>query len=254
MPHATNNRAAWIQSPASRCSIPPHGVPKPWRIVLLGAPGVGKGTQSQLLHERLGACHLSTGDIFRASRAGNPEKLSPAMTSAVECMRCGKLVPDGTVLDLIRERSQCLNCRGGFILDGFPRTVAQAQALEDLLDSQSVFLDAVVNLTVPLDQIVARLSGRRTCSTCKAVYHVITRPPLIENQCDTCKGQLFQREDDRVESIRVRMAAYEELTAPLAHFYEERRLLVNIDATAAPEAICSRAITALRSHRPAGGG
>ena len=128
-------------------------------------------------------------------------------------------MPDDTVLNLIRERGVCLTCRGGFILDGFPRTVAQAEALEIILQSKNVQLDAVIDYHLPLEAIVARLSGRRTCTQCKAVFHTKTRPPKVAGVCDHCGGELMQREDDRPESIRVRLDAYHELTAPVTDFY-----------------------------------
>ena len=131
-------------------------------------------------------------------------------------MRRGDLVPDETVLALVAERVGCLRCEGGFLLDGFPRTVAQAEALENLLAGEKLKLDAVLSYELPLEQVVARLSGRRTCPDCKAVFHVEARPPKVAGVCDQCDGKLYQREDDRPESIRVRMEAYERSTAPLA--------------------------------------
>ena len=136
---------------------------RPWRLVLLGAPGVGKGTQAELLRDHLGACPLSTGDVFRAAKTLPESDRSPAMVAALEHMSKGELVPDATVLEMVRERKACLCCPGGFLLDGFPRTVAQAEALAGLLVEVGVKLDAVVNFRLPIDEIVSRLSGRRTC-------------------------------------------------------------------------------------------
>jgi adenylate kinase len=160
-------------------------------------------------------------------------------------MRRGELVPDETVLALVGERLKCLRCKGGFLLDGFPRTVPQAEALEELLISQGVKLDAVLSYDLPLEQIVARLSGRRTCAECKAVFHQTARPPKTEGICDHCGGQLYQREDDRPDSIRVRMAAYETSTAPLVEFYRERDLLLPIRAEGSPETIFERTLGSL---------
>jgi len=246
---AQNDRAAWLRGPAATCSTPPAKLEKPWRIVLLGAPGVGKGTQAQLLMQNLKACHLSTGDVFRAAKSLGDKALTPAMNVAVACMKAGRLVPDVTVLDVVRERVGCLKCEGGFILDGFPRTVLQAEALEQIMREQGLVLDAVLDFVLPIDQIVARLSGRRTCSNCKAVYHVTGRPPKVENVCDACGKALFQREDDRPESIRIRMQAYEESTSPLTRFYKARQLLLSIEATGSPEEICDRAMAALEAAR-----
>jgi adenylate kinase len=215
--------------------------------VLLGAPGVGKGTQAELLCANLGACHLSTGDIFRAAKALDAGQRTPALTAALDYMRRGDLVPDGTVLAMVAERVNCLRCEGGFLLDGFPRTVAQAEALDKLLADEKLQLDAVLSYDMPLEQIVARLSGRRTCPNCKAVFHIEARPPKVPGVCDNCGGKLYQREDDRPESIRVRMEAYEKSTAPLADFYRRRNLLVSIPAEGSPEEIFQRTMRALKA-------
>jgi adenylate kinase len=160
-------------------------------------------------------------------------------------MRRGELVPDAVVVSMVRERARCLRCRGGFLLDGFPRTVVQAKALEALLTEQGVALDAVLSYELPLDEIMARLSGRRTCSNCKAVYHVTTRPPRAEGVCDQCGARLIQRPDDRPESIRVRMHAYEESTRPLAEYYQIAGKLVPVRASGTPEQILERSLEAL---------
>jgi adenylate kinase len=230
------DRRAWITG----------GIRSPHRLVLLGAPGVGKGTQAELLCANLGACHLSTGDIFRAAKALDASERTPALTAALDYMRRGELVPDETVLALVTERVGCLRCQGGFLLDGFPRTVAQAKALEELLTGEKLKLDAVLSYDLPLEQIVLRLSGRRTCPNCKAVFHVETRPPKLPGICDHCGGQLYQREDDRPEAIRVRMEAYERSTAPLADFYRRRNLLLSIPADGSPEQIFQRTLDALK--------
>src|SRR5208283_3841538 len=180
------NRASWLQGPSAQCTPQPANSEPRWRLVLLGAPGVGKGTQAQLLHERLGACHLSTGDVFRAAASRTECAPSPAMAAALEYMRRGALVPDSTVWDMVRERSGCLRCGGGFLLDGFPRTLEQAESLMQLLGAEGLALTAVVNYELPVNAIVARLSGRRTCETCKAVFHATERPPKISGICDRC--------------------------------------------------------------------
>lgn len=248
MAAAKPDRNAWLKGGAAMCVPPPMQPAHPRRLVLLGAPGVGKGTQAELLSERLGACHLSTGDIFRGAKTLDECDRTPTMNRALEYMRRGDLVPDEIVLGLVTERAGCLRCRGGFLLDGFPRTVAQAEALDAVLDKQDVGLEAVVNYEMPLDKIVARLSGRRTCSICKAVFHVRSRPPKIEGVCDHCGSGLFQREDDRPESIRVRMDAYERCTAPLAEYYQRQRLLVPIAAEGTPEEIYQRTLEAFKAR------
>jgi adenylate kinase len=250
------DRSTWLKGPSFSCEGVLPTIARPWRLVLLGAPGVGKGTQAELLTQRLGACHLSTGDVFRTAKSLGEDERSPAMTAALEYMRRGDLVPDTTVLQLVRERVNCLRCRGGFLLDGFPRTVAQAEALQALMQEQHLTLDAVLSFELPIDEIVARLAGRRTCNGCKAVYHVTGLPPKKEGICDKCGGTLVQREDDRPESVRVRMEVYEKSTAPLTEFYRRLGLLVPVAAQPYPEGTLDRTLAALQSrenqfHQPA---
>jgi adenylate kinase len=242
------NRASWIKGPQSQCSPQASHLRRPWRLVLFGPPGVGKGTQAQLLHQALGACHLSTGDVFRAASQSPACEQSPAMAAATEFMRRGQLVPDTTVWEMVRERSGCLRCDGGFLLDGFPRTLPQAQKLQDLLDQEKIALHAVINFVLRLDEIVTRLSGRRTCGQCKAIFHAQHQPPAREGICDHCGGTLFQRDDDRPESITVRMRAYSESTAPLIDFYRERGNLLAVEASGTPEEICRRTVAALEAR------
>jgi adenylate kinase len=244
------DRASWLQGPAAQCSPLAVSANPLWRLVLLGAPGVGKGTQAQLLHERLGACHLSTGDVFRAAATRKDCVPSPAMTAALDFMRRGALVPDSTVWEMVRERAGCLRCAGGFLLDGFPRTLSQAESFAQLLQKENLPLNAVINYELPLDEIVSRLSGRRTCTKCKAVFHITNQPPKHENICDRCGAPLFQREDDRPESIKVRMAAYNQSTAPLIDFYAKQSLLLSIPATGSPDQICARTLSALAQRSP----
>jgi adenylate kinase len=236
------DRKAWLQGPAATCNSPAEALERPLRLILLGAPGVGKGTQAEMLSAKVGACHLSTGDIFRAAKSLNGCERTPALNAALQSMRRGDLVPDETVLALVSERVGCLKCQGGFLLDGFPRTVAQAEALEGLLKKHRLRLDGVVSYDLPIEQIVARLSGRRTCPQCKAVFHVQALPPKVEGVCDHCGATLYQREDDRPESVRVRMQAYETSTLPLMDFYQTRRLLRSISAEGTPEEICARTL------------
>ena len=245
------DRVAWIQGPAAQCHPAPEAVAKPWRLVLLGAPGVGKGTQADLLRQRLRACHLSTGEVFRAASKQNECELTPAMKAALDYMRRGDLVPDATVWDMVRERSGCLRCGGGFLLDGFPRTLSQAESLKQLMEAEGLPLTAVLNYELPLDEIVARLSGRRTCEKCKSVYHVTERPPQREGVCDRCGGALYQRDDDRPQSIAVRLEAYERSTEPLIEFYKKLGLLLHVQATGSPESICERTLAALMACRAA---
>jgi adenylate kinase len=207
---------------------------------------VGKGTQAELLCANLASCHLSTGDIFRAAQC--QAEPSPALQRALAAMRRGELVSDDVVVAIVRERSSCLRCRGGFLLDGFPRTCAQAEALDKMLAEQGVALDAVLCYELSLEEIIARLSGRRTCRACKAVYHIQTRPSQIEGVCDHCGGELFQREDDRPESIQTRMRAFAESTRPLTDYYARRGYLVTVSASGTPEQILARSLCLLNEH------
>jgi len=243
------DRAAWFKGASVECSIDSSPPDRPFRLVLLGAPGVGKGTQAELISQRLRPCHLSTGDVFRAAKSLPASERTPAITQALACMQRGELVPDDTVINIVRERSRCLTCPAGFLLDGFPRTVRQAEALDALLTQLGVKLDAVLSYDMPLEQVIARLSGRRTCAGCKAVFHVTGRPPKVPDVCDNCGGQLVLREDDRPESIRVRMQAYQASTAPLADYYQKAGLLVSLSAAGAPEEIYQRTAAALSSLR-----
>ena len=243
------SRATWLQGPSARCETAPKGAFLPWRIILLGAPGVGKGTQADLLNQRLLACHLSTGDVFRAAAARGDVEHSPATQEALAYMRRGELVPDSTVWEMVRERGECLHCAGGFILDGFPRTLTQAVSLKQFLDKDGIGLTAVVSYELPASEIVARLGGRRTCEKCKAVYHVTERPPKVGGRCDRCEGKLFQREDDRPESIKVRLEAYDRSTAPLIEFYRKAGLLLQVSASGTPEQIYDRTLPELEARR-----
>jgi adenylate kinase len=245
---AKNDRVPWLQGPSANsspeCEVKRSAIlaerQNPWRLILLGAPGVGKGTQAELLTERLGACHLSTGDVFRAASKRRDCDQSPAMKAALEYMRRGELVPDSTVWEMVRERRECILCSGGFILDGFPRTLGQAESLKELMEKENLSLSAVVNYELPVDEIVQRLSGRRTCEKCKSVFHVKERPPKVEAVCDRCGGRLFQREDDRPEAITVRLETYERSTAPLIQFYKNLGLLLPIVAKGSPDEIFAR--------------
>jgi len=242
---AKTDRAAWLKGGAAECSTQPLAPNRAYRLVLLGAPGVGKGTQAELLSSRLGSCQLSTGDVFRAAKSVDACDRSPKLNEAIEFMKRGDLVPDETVLGIVGERAKCLRCRGGFLLDGFPRTVTQADALDKLLGEQRTELDAVLSYELPIEEIVSRLGGRRTCEQCKAVFHAESIPPKTEGICDHCGGILLQREDDRPEAIRVRMEAYEQSTRPLAEFYAKRGLLQTVSAEGSPQQILQRTLQVL---------
>ena len=199
------------------------------RLILLGAPGVGKGTQAQRLATEEGIPQISTGEILRdAIKRGTPLGIQ-----AKSFMEAGHLVPDDVVIGIIRDRLSRSDGADGFILDGFPRTVAQAQALDRmLLDSGAGGIDYVVNFEAPNQEIISRLSGRRTCPDCQAVYHVEHAPPRQEGRCDKCGAALVQRTDDKPDTIAARLKVYDQQTSPLVDYYRERGLLRQLDATA----------------------
>ena len=213
-------------------------------LVLLGPPGAGKGTQAKRLVVRFGVPQISTGDILRqAVKDGSPlgKKAGPLMAS-------GKLVPDDLVLGIVQERLQQPDAADGFILDGFPRTVPQAEALDAVLKSNRKALDRVVSLEVPIDTLVERISGRRSCPKDGAIYHVVQNPPRRDGICDLCGSDLVQREDDREDRVRTRMEAYAAQTAPLKDFYARRGLLRVVDGVGAPEAIEAAIAHALKAR------
>lgn len=189
-------------------------------LVLLGAPGAGKGTQAKKILEKFRVPHLSAGDLLREAVARG----TPRGKEAAGFMSRGALVPDTLVIAIIRERIRELD--SGFILDGFPRTIFQARELDKF-----VTLDTVISIDVPFDQLLARLTGRRSCPECGAVYHVVYNPPLKENICDACHAKLIQRADDNKETVTSRIETYVSQTQPLIHYYEERNILHHVDGS-----------------------
>jgi adenylate kinase len=205
------------------------------RLIFLGPPGAGKGTQAAVVRERFGVAHISTGDILREEvRRGSDLGLT-----ARSYMDAGKLVPDEVIIGMMGERLQAPDCSGGFLLDGFPRTVPQAEALEALLLRLGLPLDAVVLFEIDDEDVVRRLAGRRVCSSCGAIYNAHFRPPKVEGICDACGGPVVQRDDDREETVRGRLSVYHGQTAPLIDYYRTAGLLRPFDATAAPEVLLS---------------
>lgn len=195
------------------------------KLILLGPPGAGKGTQAKMLTETFSIPQISTGDILRAA-----VKDGTAMgLKAKEYMNAGELVPDAVVVGIVRDRLQESDCLNGFILDGFPRTVAQADALHDSLREMSKELDRVISLNVDAEALVERLTGRRTCKECGRGYHVKFDPSRALGVCDACGGTLFQRDDDQEETIRKRLQVYVEQTAPLISYYREAGVLLELD-------------------------
>jgi len=196
-------------------------------IILIGPPGAGKGTQAKRMTERLGVLQISTGDMFRAAvKEGTPMGLK-----AKTCMDKGELVPDDVVIGVVDERLQKPDCKPGFILDGFPRTLDQAKALDELLDKMNSKLDHVVVIEVPDDNLVGRLTGRRTCRGCGYMHHITFDPPKKEGVCDKCGSELYQRDDDQEETIRERLTTYHSQTSPLIDYYSQKGIVRKIDGT-----------------------
>jgi len=211
------------------------------RIVLLGPPGAGKGTQAKLLLERLQVPQISTGDMLRAAAKNG----TPLGREAKTYMDRGGLVPDAVIIGLVRQRLQDPDCAKGYILDGFPRTVGQAEALEKTLGELRLNLDHVLCLEVPSEDLVARIAGRRTCRQCGAMFHVRFSPTKQDGICDACGGETYQRDDDREDTVRRRLSVYAEQTAPLVRFYEGRGLLRRIAGTGEIPEIFSRMVQSL---------
>ena len=219
------------------------------RLVLVGPPGAGKGTQAQFIAEHLSVPKISTGDIFRA----NVSQGTPLGLQAKAFMDRGDLVPDDVTIDMVRLRLAEPDAATGFLLDGFPRTVPQAQVLDDILVSVSTAkLDVVLELVVDDDEVVRRLSGRRTCRSCNHIWHLDFDPPEVEGICDLDGGALYQRDDDQATTISNRLAVYAEQTAPLVNYYASRGLLIGLDATGPVDDVTVRAIDALRHQHPQG--
>ena len=212
------------------------------RLVLVGPPGAGKGTQAQFIAEHLSVPKISTGDIFRA----NVSQGTPLGLQAKAYMDRGDLVPDGVTIDMVRDRLAQPDAKVGFLLDGFPRTVPQAQVLDDMLAEAGVKLDVVLELVVENDEVIRRLSGRRTCRSCNHIWHVDFDPPADEGICDLDGGALYQRDDDQADTIANRLEVYAKETSPLVNYYAERGLLIGLDATGPVDDVTQRAIDALR--------
>ncbi len=210
-------------------------------IVFLGPPGAGKGTQAKILIERYGIPQVSTGDMLREHRAKGTELGKKAQ----EYMDKGQLVPDEIILGMVKERLSQPDCEKGFILDGFPRTVAQAEALDKLLLDMGKKLDFALALIVPDELLVERLTGRRTCKNCGMMYHVKYKPSKVEGKCDVCGGELYQRPDDNEETVRNRLKVYHEQTAPLIEYYRGKGILREIDGSKSIEEITQQIISIL---------
>ena len=211
-------------------------------IILLGAPGAGKGTQAAMLAEVLGVPHIASGDLFRSAL----QKKTPLGLEVKKYMDQGLLVPDEVTIAMIRERLALPDCQEGVILDGFPRTLEQAKALDAALAEEGRAIDKVLYIKVPNEELVTRLSGRWICRDCQAVYHTITNPPKQAGRCDACGGELYQRSDDRPETVRRRLEVYFEQTMPLIEYYTERGVLTEVNGDQSIAEVQTALIEALK--------
>jgi adenylate kinase len=214
------------------------------RVILVGPPGAGKGTVSKFIVEKRGAVQISTGDILRqAIKEG-----TPVGKKADEFMKHGDLVPDALVLDIIKERLQKEDCTRGFVLDGFPRTIPQAEALDVMLKELDIAVDAVVNIGIPEEKIIKRLSSRRTCSNpvCQAIYNAISNPPKDGVHCDKCGNPVAQRDDETEEAIMHRLTTYHEKTAPLIDYYQKKGVLISVNGDQSPEKVFDEVLGAVK--------
>ena len=197
------------------------------KIIMLGAPGAGKGTQAKMIAEKYGLPHISTGDIFRANIKNGTE----LGKEAKEYMDKGLLVPDELTVRLLLERVAQDDCKNGYVLDGFPRTIPQAEVLDEKLSELGEKVDYAINVDVPDENIVNRMSGRRACLNCGATYHIVSIPPKKEGICDVCGSELVLRDDDKPETVQNRLKVYHDQTQPLINFYEKKGVLRSVDGT-----------------------
>jgi adenylate kinase len=197
------------------------------KIIMLGAPGAGKGTQAKMIADKYTIPHISTGDIFRANIKNGTELGKKAKTY----MDKGELVPDELVVDLVVDRVAQDDCKNGYVLDGFPRTIPQAESLDEALEKFGSKIDYAINVEVPDENIVNRMSGRRACVSCGATYHIVHIPTKVEGICDRCGSELILRDDDKPETVKKRLAVYHEQTQPLIDYYNGKNVLVEVDGT-----------------------
>ena len=198
------------------------------KIIMLGAPGAGKGTQAKSISNKYSIPHISTGDIFRKNISEN----TPLGIEAKSYMDNGQLVPDEVTINMVKDRLQQEDCKQGYLLDGFPRTVSQAEALQDFLDSRNESLDTALLIEVPRDFILERMTGRRVCPSCGASYHIKFNP-AANGKCELCGSDVVQRKDDTEETVKERLDVYEKQTQPLIDFYKDKNLLSTVDGTQA---------------------
>ena len=214
------------------------------KIILMGPPGAGKGTQAEKLVELYQIPHISTGDMFRKAQKDGTE----LGLKAKEYMEQGQLVPDEVTVGIVRERLAEADCKDGFLLDGFPRTVQHADALDGILKDLGMVLDRVINIEVDKAFLVDRLTGRRVCRTCGATFHVVNKAPKVEGVCDKCGGELYQRNDDKIETVSNRLDVYAAQTAPLIEYYQSKGIMSSIDGSKSMEDVLADIRSALGSN------
>ena len=212
------------------------------KLIFLGPPGAGKGTQATVISKRFGIAHISTGDILRE----NVSKKTDLGIQAQKYMEAGQLVPDDVIVAMVESRLQEKDCQAGFILDGFPRTVVQAEALDKLLGKLDIELDGIIYFDVPDEVVVKRLSGRRICKSCGAIYNIHSQPPKKDGVCDLCGGELYQRSDDEESVVMNRLKVYKELTAPLISYYENSDKFIKVDASQDSSVVVEAIVEAVR--------
>lgn len=211
------------------------------KLILLGAPGSGKGTMAAVLKNEYKITHISTGDIFRA----NIKEQTPLGIEAKKYIDAGKLVPDEVTISMVEDRLSQDDCKNGYLLDGFPRTIAQAEKLDEMLAKSSSKIDAVIKVDVPAEVIMERVVNRRVCTSCGESYNVVSRPTKVEGVCDVCGKEVIQRDDDKPETVKQRLVTYEENTKPLIDFYENKGIVITADNSKSPDLAFAQASEAL---------
>lgn len=213
-------------------------------ILLMGPPGAGKGTQAAMLVDKFGIPHISTGDMFRAAVKEGTELGKQAKA----CMDAGQLVPDSVTIGIVKERLAKPDCKKGFILDGFPRTIEQANALDATLGELQIKLDRVVNISVPTEDLISRATGRRICRSCGATYHVVYKPTAKDGVCDKCSGETYQRDDDSEATMTKRLTVYSSQTKPLIQYYQDNGLYTEIDGRQSIDKVLADVVASLRGE------
>ena len=211
------------------------------KLIILGAPGSGKGTMATVLRDSYGITHISTGDIFRA----NIKDETPLGKEAKKYIDAGELVPDEITISMVEDRLNQDDCKNGYLLDGFPRTIAQAEKLDEMLKANNTAIDAVIRVDVPNEVIMGRVVNRRVCTSCGESYNVVSRPTKVEGVCDVCGKEVVQRDDDKPETVEQRLITYEKNTKPLIDFYEQKGILIAADNSKDPKTAFEQASAAL---------